>query len=117
VNPDWATARLFFLLAWLLLGVLLLACAPGWIARRRGHPSAQAIGIAGILGLVIWPLWLVAFIWAYTGPDARTAPLLTCDGCGQPLAVAHAVPIGRRLFCPACAQSIARGAAVVNRKG
>ena len=50
---------------------ICLAFVPGWIARRRGHPSAQAIGICGVLGLLIWPLWLVAYIWAHTGPDRR----------------------------------------------
>jgi hypothetical protein len=41
---------------------ILLAFAPGRIARKRGHPSAVAIGICGVLGLLIWPLWIIALI-------------------------------------------------------
>ena len=49
--------------------VLLLAWIPGYCARERGHPSASAIAICGWLGMVMPILWLVAFIWAHTGPD------------------------------------------------
>lgn len=48
---------------------ICLGFVPGRIARRRGHPSAEVIRICGLIGLLIWPLWLVAYIWAHTGPD------------------------------------------------
>ena len=54
---------------------LILGVAPGYIARRRGHPWAQAVSVAGwvtlIFGLVLWPL---AFIWAYVDIPARPVP-------------------------------------------
>jgi uncharacterized BrkB/YihY/UPF0761 family membrane protein len=53
---------------------LILGIAPGYIARRRGHPWAQAVAVAGwvtlIFGFVLWPL---AFIWAYVDVPARPA--------------------------------------------
>jgi len=49
---------------WLLV---FLARWPGQIAQAREHPQADAIRVAGWLGIVtlgvIWPL---AFIWAHT---------------------------------------------------
>ena len=57
------------------IGVLLiLGIAPGYVARRRGHPWTQAVSVAGwvtlVFGLVLWPL---AFIWAYVDIPARPA--------------------------------------------
>jgi hypothetical protein len=45
----------------------LLAVLPGQIAKRRGHPSWQAIAICGFVGLFLFPCWIVAIIWAFTG--------------------------------------------------
>lgn len=49
--------------------LLLLARIPGSIARRRGHISAEAVNLCGWLGLFLWPCWIIALIWAHTGPD------------------------------------------------
>ncbi|MBS7542952.1 DUF3302 domain-containing protein [Ancylobacter oerskovii] len=53
---------------------VLLGAAPGHVARRRGHPWAQAVAVAGwitlVFGFVLWPL---AFIWAYVDVPARPA--------------------------------------------
>lgn len=53
---------------------LILGIAPGHVARKRGHPWAQAVSVAGwvtlIFGFVLWPL---AFIWAYVDVPARPA--------------------------------------------
>jgi hypothetical protein len=55
--------------------LLILGIAPGYVARRRGHPWAQAVSVAGwitlVFGLVFWPL---AFIWAYVDVPARPPP-------------------------------------------
>jgi hypothetical protein len=102
----------------ILFGLLLLAYVPGHVARKRCHPSAQAISICGVLGLLIWPLWIVAYIWAYTGPDlskARPAPRpveprgLACDGCGRPMDISQARQIRRAPICPSCAASLDGG--------
>ena len=52
--------------------LIILGVAPGYVARRRGHPWAQAVSVAGwvtlVFGFVFWPL---AFIWAYVDIPAR----------------------------------------------
>ena len=61
--------------AWIVLIVLaastifvivFMAMLPGMIARKRNHPYAQAVNIAGwvtfFFGFILWP---VAVIWAY----------------------------------------------------
>lgn len=51
---------------WVILGML-----PGKIARQRNHPQADAIAICGWWGVITMGLLLpVAWIWAYTNPDA-----------------------------------------------
>jgi len=52
--------------------LLLIGYWPGLVAKRRGHPSATAIRILGLVGLLIWPCWLIALIWAYTGKAEPT---------------------------------------------
>jgi hypothetical protein len=69
-------------LTFLVLGVLLsaglyaafrLGALPGEIAHKRSHPQAEAINVAGWLGLltagVLWPF---ALIWAFTRPRSQT---------------------------------------------
>ena len=71
------------LFAWIVLIVLVastvfvvvfLAILPGMIAKRRNHPWAQAVTVAGwvtlFLGFVLWP---VALIWAYVDVPAPHA--------------------------------------------
>lgn len=51
---------------------VIIGMAPGAIARRRRHPWAQAVSVAGwvtlICGFVLWP---IALIWAYVDVPAR----------------------------------------------
>lgn len=67
--------------AWIVLVVLIatliavfvaLGMMPGHIARKRGHPWAQAVTVGGwatlIFGFVFWPLML---IWAYVDIPAK----------------------------------------------
>jgi hypothetical protein len=66
---------LIIVLAVIVLVVWLMGSLPGHVARRRGHPWAEAVGVAGwitlIFGFVLWP---VAVIWAYVDvPAKRTA--------------------------------------------
>jgi uncharacterized BrkB/YihY/UPF0761 family membrane protein len=71
--------------AWIVLLVLIatlvavfvaLGMMPGRIARRRGHPWAEAVAVGSwatlIFGFVFWPLVL---IWAYVDvPERRETP-------------------------------------------
>jgi hypothetical protein len=53
-----------------LAGAVFLASLPGRIAADRGHPQADAIRVAGWLGLPTMGLFFpVALIWAYTRPS------------------------------------------------
>jgi hypothetical protein len=62
----------------LAVGVfVLLGALPGHVARKRGHPWAEAVAIGGwvtlICGFVLWP---IALIWAYVDipSKSRTSP-------------------------------------------
>ena len=64
---------LLVLVATLVAIVVALGMMPGRIARRRGHPWAEAVAVGSwatlIFGFVFWPLVL---IWAYVDvPDRR----------------------------------------------
>ena len=69
--------------AWFVLIVIVvslvyvfiaLARLPGQIAAKRGHPHAQAINVAGWLGLLLTlgVVWALAMIWAFTKPAAES---------------------------------------------
>ena len=68
---------LLVLVATLVAIVVALGMMPGRIARRRGHPWAEAVAVGSwatlIFGFVFWPLVL---IWAYVDvpakPEARS---------------------------------------------
>jgi hypothetical protein len=61
--------------AWIVLIILLVSAVavfviagalPGQIARRRNHPWAQAVTVAGWVTLFFgFALWPIALIWAY----------------------------------------------------
>ena len=51
----------------LVVGVYELHSLPGRIATQRSHPQTQAIEVCSVLGLLVFPFWMVALIWAYAG--------------------------------------------------
>jgi len=65
-----------FVLAVLAIAVVvlvgMLGALPGRIARRRGHPQADAVAVGGWLGLLFFGvLWPLVMIWAYMKPERR----------------------------------------------
>jgi Protein of unknown function (DUF3302) len=69
-------------IAFVVLGILVIAAVfavvtlgklPGQLARKWGHPQAAAIDVTSWVGIATGgPLWLVAFILAFTNPlDGR----------------------------------------------
>lgn len=54
------------LAVWAMLGMY-----PGKIARQRNHPQADAIAVCGWWGAItLGILTPLAFIWAYSNPEA-----------------------------------------------
>jgi hypothetical protein len=51
----------------ILLGIVKLHTYPGKIAGLRKHPQKDAIEVASLLGLLVFPLWMFALVWAYSG--------------------------------------------------
>jgi hypothetical protein len=62
----FALIVLLILVATVLGAVVWLAMLPGKIAAQRQHPQAEAIRIAGWLGILTGVVWILAMIWAYT---------------------------------------------------
>ncbi|GJD53083.1 Inner membrane protein YiaW [Methylobacterium crusticola] len=67
---------LLVVVATLVAAFVALGVMPGRIARRRGHPWAQAVAVGSwatlICGFVFWPLILT---WAYVdAPPQRETP-------------------------------------------
>ena len=75
--------------SWLVLIVIIvsivvlfiaLARLPGQMAKKRGHPHAEAINVAGWLGLLLTlgVVWALSMVWAFIGPaggaDAPRGP-------------------------------------------
>ena len=65
----------FILVILIAAGVAIfvaLGMAPGYVAKSRNHPWAQAVEVAGwvtlICGFVLWP---IALIWAYVDVPAK----------------------------------------------
>lgn len=67
--------------AWIVLVILVasavfvivfMAMLPGMIAKKRNHPWASAVQVAGwitlLFGFLLWP---VVLIWAYVDIPAR----------------------------------------------
>ena len=65
----------------IIVGIIKVHELPGEIARRRGHPQAEAIRICSLLGLVVFPFWMVALLWAYIKPVV--APISTEPASGD----------------------------------
>ena len=52
----------------IIAGIVKLHQLPGKIARERCHPQYKAIEICSLLGLLVFPFWMAALIWAYVRP-------------------------------------------------
>jgi hypothetical protein len=49
------------------LGIIKIHTYPGVVARERKHPQVDAIEVTSLLGLIMFPLWMAALVWAYSG--------------------------------------------------
>jgi hypothetical protein len=58
---------IFFSVITIILGIVKIHTYPGKIAKARNHPQEKAIEVTSLLGLIIFPLWMLALVWAYSG--------------------------------------------------
>ncbi len=58
---------IFFSTITIILGIIKIHTYPGKVARARKHPQEKAIEVTSLLGLIVFPLWMFALVWAYSG--------------------------------------------------
>ena len=51
----------------IILGIVKVHTYPGKVAAERKHPQKDAIDATSLMGLLIFPFWMFALIWAYSG--------------------------------------------------
>jgi len=64
----FATIVLLLVIATVVGILVVLAMMPGKIAAQRNHPQAEAVKVAGWLGMLTGIIWILAMIWAYIKP-------------------------------------------------
>jgi uncharacterized membrane protein len=71
-----ATSLLLILFAVIVivLGIVKIHEYPSKVAGARNHPQQQAIFVCSLLGLLVFPLWMFALVWAYDGVIGRPLP-------------------------------------------
>jgi hypothetical protein len=67
-------ALILFAVIIIVLGVVKVHEYPHKVALARNHPQAQAILVTSLLGLLVFPLWMAALVWAYSGVIGRPWP-------------------------------------------
>ena len=67
-------ALILFAVVIIVLGVVKIHEYPHKVALARNHPQAQAILVTSLLGLLVFPLWMAALVWAYAGVIGRPWP-------------------------------------------
>ena len=76
----FALVVLIVLLVCVLAAWAALGYYPGKIARDRGHPQAEAISVCGWIGALTFGILApVAFVWAFTNPDATLSGMAKED--------------------------------------
>jgi hypothetical protein len=80
----------FGVLLW-VLGVSAVALLLAWLgqmpgnrARRRGIRGASVIGLLGWVGLVLWPLWVMAMFWSRRRAARRKLDLMSVTATCPP---------------------------------
>lgn len=74
----------------IILFIIFVHTMPGKIARKRGSAQTEAIEILSLLGLLIFPLWMAALVWAYMKPFTLSVAL--ADQGGSAAVNPHSAP-------------------------
>ena len=69
----FAAIVLLLMIATAVAVLVVLAMMPGKIAAQRNHSQADAVKVAGWLGMLTGIVWILAMIWAYMKPPAPDA--------------------------------------------
>jgi hypothetical protein len=83
---GFAILVLLVLLASAVVIVALLGSLPGTIARKRQHPHAYAVTVAGWVGLIFIVFWPLALIWAYLDVPQTAETPADADDLGRRVA-------------------------------
>ena len=76
----FAFVVLIVLIAVVIAAWIMLAMMPGQIAKKRGHPQAEAINVMGWWGAITMGILApIAWVWAYTNPNATLAGEVKSD--------------------------------------
>ena len=71
---------LIVLIAVVIAAWLMVAMMPGQIAKKRGHPQAEAINVMGWWGAItMGVLAPIAWVWAFTKPIAKPVDVTPLD--------------------------------------
>jgi uncharacterized protein DUF3302 len=69
------------ILAILIVGalflILIVAAIPGKLAKKRHSPWAEAINVAGWIGVLLPPIWMFALIAAFVRPQIGEGAQIT----------------------------------------
>ncbi|MBK5970348.1 hypothetical protein CCR91_16690 [Thiorhodovibrio winogradskyi] len=66
----------------IILFIIFVHTMPGKIAKKRGSAQVEAIEILSLLGLLIFPLWMAALVWAYLKPFTLPVELVDHGSSG-----------------------------------
>ena len=50
----------------IVAGIYMIHTYPGKVAAKRKHPQLKAIEVTSLTGLLFFPLWIFALIWAHS---------------------------------------------------
>jgi len=57
---------ILFAIIIIVWGIYMIHLYPGKVAKQRKHPQLKAIEVTSVMGLLIFPLWILALIWAHS---------------------------------------------------
>lgn len=57
---------LFSIFILIAFGIYKIHSYPGKVAAKRKHPQFKAIEVTSLTGLLFFPLWVLALIWAHS---------------------------------------------------